>query len=107
MSSAVKVFFSQSHSVLNDELQAWLKEMAGQVTITGLSMDSNQYGHCLAVLHRTGGGPAYGGRVVFHRRHDGLEEAANQALAQAPDVTVDFMVVGSNEYGHCLCIIGR
>ena len=105
--TAVKVFFSQSHYTLNDELVAWLKQSAGQVTIRGITMDSNQYGHCLTVMYTMEGGPAYGGQVLFSRRHDDLEAQTNQTLAQAQHMNFDFVAVGSNEHGHCLCVIGQ
>ncbi|HLN64707.1 MAG TPA: hypothetical protein VK464_24555 [Symbiobacteriaceae bacterium] len=105
--TAVKVLFSQSHYTLNDELVGWLKQSANQITIRGISMDSNQYGHCLTVMYTTGGGPAYGGLVLFSRRHDDLEAEANETLAQAQHMAFEFVAVGSNEHGHCLCVIGQ
>jgi hypothetical protein len=105
--TAVKVFFRPNHNHLNEELQGWLKQTAGQITVIGITMDSNQHGHCLAVMYAAEGGPTYGGQVMFSRRHDGLEADTNRALAQAGHVTFEFVAVGSNEYGHCLCVIGR
>lgn len=105
--TAVKLFFDRSHYGLNQDFQAWLKQTASQITIRGISMDSNQYGHCLTVMYTKEGGPTYGGQVLFSRRHDDLEAQTNETLAQAQHMAFEFVAVGSNEHGHCLCMIGQ
>ena len=101
--SAVKVFFSSSHAILQDELQSWLQHT--EHTILGISMDSNEYGHCLAVLFEPGSGRRYDAQVFFSSRHDGVEAEANSALVQGRPNGTQLVAIGSNKYGHCLCII--
>lgn len=104
--SAVKAFFNTSHSTLQQELQAWLAKQASQIVIRNVSMDSNDYGHCLAVLYEPGPGPVYCGLIAFNRRHDGAAEEAT-ALLEQQDAEFALIAVGSNQHGHCLCLIGR
>jgi len=101
--SAVKVFFSSSHSTLNDELQAWLGHV--ETTILNISMDSNEYGHCLVLLHEPGAGRRYTAQVFFSSRHSSLETTANDGLLQGRPGGHQLVAVGSNQYGHCLCVI--
>lgn len=101
--SAVKVIFSSSHSALQNELQHWLQHTEN--TILGISMDSNEYGHCLAVLFEPGGSHRYDAQVFFSSRHDGVEAEANSAQMQGRPGGTQLMAIGSNKYGHCLCII--
>lgn len=101
--SAVKVFFSARHGELNDELQAWLDH--SETKILGITMDSNEYGHCLVLLHEPGAGPRYSAQVFFASRHSNLEETANGGLMQGRPGGHQLVAVGSNQYGHCLCVI--
>ncbi|MDF2626175.1 MAG: hypothetical protein K0R39_6 [Symbiobacteriaceae bacterium] len=101
--SAVKVFFSRSHLDLQDELQAWLQQSESE--ILDISMDSNEHGHCLVLLHEPGGSHRYTGQVFFSTGHTSLEEVANQAAVAARPDGQQHVAVGSNQYGHCLCII--
>lgn len=101
--SAVKVIFSKGHLTLQDELQAWLQ--GSESTILGISMDSNDYGHCLVLLHEPGGSHRYTGQVFFSPGHGSLEEVANRAATEARPGGQQFVAVGSNQYGHCLCVI--
>lgn len=103
--AAVKILFHSSHHSLGAQLQEWLREVSGQVTITNISMDSNRYGHCLAIAYVERSGPAYRGSVWFHSRHDGLERVAKDSLKGLSPARQTFMAVGSNEYGHALCLI--
>jgi hypothetical protein len=76
------------------------------VTITGISLDSNDLGHSLAVLYQVGnGGRQYRAHLFFHRRHDALEEEANRELAEAQAQWGRFVAMGSNQQGHCLCVV--
>jgi hypothetical protein len=101
--SAVKVFFSTNHLALQDELQTWLRQ--SESTLLGISMDSNQYGHCLVLLHEPGNAHRYEGQIFFSTRHESLESVANNGLTQARPGGQQLVAVGSNEYGHCLCVI--
>ena len=101
--SAVKVFFSAKHQALHDELQGWLDH--SEVVIQGVTMDSNDYGHCLVVLHEPGSGHRYHAQIFYATRHHDLEQQANEALASAPRGGAQVVAVGSNQYGHCLCVI--
>ncbi len=102
----VKILFHNSHRSLQDQLNAWLTEIAGTATITGVTMDSNNYGHCIAILYQQDGqGRLYRGHVFFHNSHSSLEQAANAGLEAAQAEWGRFVAIGSNEYGHCLCII--
>lgn len=101
--SAVKTFFSSSHQTLSDQLQNWLQH--SETTILSISMDSNDYGHCLVVLHEPGAARRYDAQVVFSSKHDQLEGLANQALYPLRPGGQQLVAVGSNNYGHCLCII--
>jgi hypothetical protein len=101
----VKVFFHNQHGSLDYDLQAWLGQVNGQVTIHHIMMDSNQYGHCLVVQYEMTPGPQYRARVVFSRRHDGLEAEANPLLAGANPALRPLVALGSNDHGHCLCLI--
>lgn len=103
--SAVRMFFSHSHYNLDDELREWLSH--NDVTVTGISMDSNQHGHCLAVLYEPGGGARYESMISFAWRHDELEAQVNEALQAAGEPGAQCGALGSNEHGHCLCIIRR
>lgn len=103
--SAVKVLFSQSHGLLESGLQEFLVQTRGQIRITGVTMDSNEYGHNLVILYNRAPGPEYYGHIYFDRRHDGLEEQTNRALAEAGQWRPELVAVGSNQYGHCLTII--
>lgn len=104
--TAVKTFFGRSHQTLGQELQAWLTEQTGRITIRSVSMDSNEYGHCLALMYEMVPGPAYRAQVVFNQRHTDLETAANDLLAGVAGVQFSFVAVGSNQYGHCLVLVG-
>jgi hypothetical protein len=102
--SAVKVLFSNSHSDLNDQLKDWLG--TGGVVIRDVSMDSNRNGHCLVVLYEQGDQVRYEGNVLFAWSHAELEGQANEMLKAALlESGAQFVAIGSNEYGHCLCII--
>jgi len=103
--SGVKLLFHNSHRSLEAELQQWLGQVNGQVTIHRTMMDSNQYGHCLVVQYEMSGGPVYRAKVIYDRRHDGLEEQANALLAEANQAATPLVALGSNDYGHCLCLI--
>jgi len=104
--TAVKVLFNPSHRSLQEVLNEWLAEVSGSVTITGITMDSNQYGHCLAIMYEQGGeGRLYRGHVFFSRQHSALEQEANAGLAAAQAEWGRFVALGSNEYGHCLCVV--
>lgn len=101
----VKVLFSSGHSSLQEELQQWLDEMAERITITGLSLSSNEYGHCLVISYSKETGPGYTGWVWFSRSHTALENDANTDMAEVGADGKGFMAVGSNKLGHCLCVI--
>jgi hypothetical protein len=101
----VKLLFHSSHSTLDGELQAWLGQVNGHVTIHHIMMDSNQYGHCLVIQYESAPGPLYRARVVYNRRHDGLEAEANSLLAQVNSARRPLVALGSNDFGHCLCMI--
>jgi hypothetical protein len=104
--TAVRIFFHYRHDVLGQELNQWLSEVSGQVVITGISLDSNDLGHSLAVLYQVGeGGRQYRAHLFFHRRHDALDQEANAALAAAQAQWGRFVAIGSNQQGHCLCVI--
>jgi len=105
--SAVKLLFASSHSALAADLEAWLQETAEQVQITGISLDSNEFGHCLAVLYDLGAGPVYTSRVWFHTQHWGLEEEANAELLKLSPAKCRLIAIGSNKYGHCLCVVAE
>jgi len=100
----LKMFFSYSHATVHNELNAWLDENANAITITAVSLDSNEHGHCLGVLYREEPGPAYTGGVWFDYRHDVLEDAVNTELPDLPG-NARFMAVGSNKLGHAICVI--
>lgn len=102
----VQIFFQTSHSRLDGELSSWLESRQGEIRVTGLSLDSNEYGHCLAVLYQEEPGPVYAGRVWFNRKHSELQREANLALAAEGAPTGLFVAAGSNQHGHCLCMIG-
>lgn len=104
--TAVKVLFNTSHRTLQEMLGEWLAEASGSVTITGITMDSNQYGHCIVIMYQQGGqGRFYRGHVFFSQRHTALEQEANAGLAAAQAHWGRFVALGSNEYGHCLCVV--
>lgn len=104
--SMVKVLFSRRHDELSQQLNQWLHQVAGQVCITGISLDSNEYGHCLAVMYQHGGeGKLYRAHLFYHTRHSNLESEANQGLQVAQAQWAKFIAIGSNQYGHCLCVI--
>jgi len=104
--TAVKVLFNSSHRTLQEMLNQWLAEVSGSVTITDVTMDSNQYGHCLAIMYQQSGeGRQYRGHVFFSQRHTALEEVANEGLVAAQAHWGRFVALGSNEYGHCLCVV--
>ncbi|HYF77748.1 MAG TPA: hypothetical protein VD973_11480 [Symbiobacteriaceae bacterium] len=101
--SAVKVLFSRSHMDLQDELQAWLQR--SESTIHSISMDSNDHGHCLVLLHEPGGSHRYAGQIFFSPGHASLEDVANRAMTTGRPGGQQLVAVGSNQFGHCLCII--
>jgi len=104
--TSVKLLFDSSHLGLAEQLNRWLAEISGQVLVTGLSMDSNQYGHCLVIMYQVGaGGRNYRGHLFFDSGHGRLEEQARRGLAAAQAQWGKFVAVGSNDYGHCLCVI--
>lgn len=104
--TGVKVLFHSSHNALQEQLNQWLARMSGSVTITGISMDSNQYGHCIAIMYQTGGeGRYYRGHLFFHSNHTALDQAANLGLQEAQAQWGRFVAIGSNEHGHCLCVV--
>lgn len=104
--TAVKTLFNSSHSALHQQMNQWLAEVSGQVQITGVSMDSNEYGHCLVIMYQTGvQGRFYRGHLFFHSNHSALERDVNQGLATAQAQWGKFVGVGSNQYGHCVCVI--
>lgn len=104
--TAVKLFFDSRHDGLERDLNQWLGQISGQVVMTGMSMDSNKFGHCLTVMYQTGGeGRHYRAHVYYHSNHSRLEQAANQGLTAAQAQWGRLVAVGSNEYGHCLCVI--
>jgi hypothetical protein len=104
--TAVKVLFSHSHRSLEEQLNQWLEQVSGTVTITGISMDSNDLGHCLVLLYEDGGERHYyRGHVFFHRRHSGLEQEAHHGLTEAGAQWGRFVALGSNQHGHCLCVV--
>lgn len=100
--SAVKVFFSSSHHSLNNELQGWFQHT--ECNVLDISMDSNEYGHCLVLLYEPGS-HRYEVQVFFASRHSGLESEANERLMQARHGGRQLVAVGSNAHGHCLCIL--
>lgn len=102
----VQIFFQSSHARLDGELSGWLDSRRGEIRVTGLSLDSNEYGHCLSVLFQEEPGPVYAGRVWFSRSHSDLQQAANLALAEEGAPSGLFVATGSNPHGHCLCMIG-
>lgn len=91
---------------LGEESQGRLTEQTGRILIRSVSMDSNEHGHCLAVLYEQARGPAYRTQVVYSTRHDGVEAAANNAMDAEVGVQFSFVAVGSNNYGHCLVLVG-
>jgi len=101
--TAVRVFFDSSHANLERQLNQWLQQQAGQIEVLSISMDSNQYGHCLTLLCGLGGGPVYRGLVFFSSQHASLEADANRVLTGVADARL--IAIGSNQYGHCLCVI--
>lgn len=102
----VKILFSRRHDDLGQQLNAWLQEVSGQVTITGISVDSNEYGHCFSVMYQTGqGGHLYRAHVFYNTSHSGLEAEANRGLQAAQAQRGRFVAIGSNQYGHCLCVV--
>jgi len=102
----VKVLFSSRHDDLNQQLNAWLEQVSGWVVINGVSLDSNDYGHCLALLYeKSEPGRYYRAHVFFGSGHTFLEEEANRGLQEAQAHWGRFVAIGSNQYGHCLCII--
>lgn len=104
--TAVKMLFSRSHGELEQQLNQWLEQISGQGSITGISMDSNEYGHCIALMYQIGGtGRFYRGHLFFHSRHTVVESEANQGLQAADAQWGRFVALGSNQYGHCLCVI--
>lgn len=104
--TSVKTFFSSRHDGLGKELNEWLAQVSGQVVVTGISMDSNEYGHCLVVMYQTGeGGRQYRAHVFFNSSHSSLEREANQGLAGAQAQWGRLVAIGSNQYGHCLCVV--
>lgn len=102
----VQIFFQSSHSRLDGELSNWLESRRGEIRVTGMSLDSNDLGHCLSVLYQEEPGPVYAGRVWFSHKHTVLQEQANLALAAEGAPTGLFVATGSNKHGHCLCLIG-
>lgn len=104
--TAVKTIFSSRHDGMGHELNQWLSQVSGQIVITGMSMDSNEYGHCLALMYQTGdGGRQYRAHVFFNSSHAALEHEANRGLAAAQAQWGKMLAIGSNQYGHCLCVI--
>jgi hypothetical protein len=101
--SAVKVLFSRNHQDLLNDLQTWL--LRTESTLLGVSMDSNEYGHCLVLLHEPGSSRRYEGQIFFSPRHESLEDVANRSLTASRPGAQQLVAVGSNQYGHCLCII--
>lgn len=60
MTAAVKMFYQGGAAHLDEKLNAWLDEMAGQVVIRALTMGGDMYGPCLTVVYEPGGGlPAF------------------------------------------------
>ena len=86
-------------------MQEWLGQVNGQVIIHRLMMDSNQYGHCLVIQYEKTKGPIYRAKVVYDRQHHGLEAQANELLMEANQSAAPMLALGSNDYGHCLCLI--
>lgn len=104
--SAVKVFFHQRHGELAKQLTEWITQVSGRIQIQSISIDSNEYGHCLSILYSTGGEQHfYRPHLWFSSRHSELEQLANQGLAAAGAQHGRFIAMGSNQYGHCLCVI--
>lgn len=104
--TAAKVFFDSRHDGLEQELNQWLGQVSGEVVISGISMDSNDYGHCLAIMYQAaGGGKLYRGHVFFNHSHTSLEGEANQGLSAAQAQSGKWLAIGSNQHGHCLCVI--
>lgn len=104
--TAVRTFFHGRHDGLGQDLNRWLTEVSGQVLITGISLDSNDFGHSLAVLYQTsGGGRQYRAHLFFNYRHTDLEQEANRGLAAAQAQWGRFVAIGSNQHGHCLCVV--
>ncbi|MFZ5816041.1 MAG: hypothetical protein ACOY93_12150 [Bacillota bacterium] len=102
----VRIFFHHRHDRLQEELNQWLEEVAGQVVVTGVSMDSNKFGRCLVVMYQTGEeGRLYRAHLYYHSSHSRLEAEANEKLAAAQAQWGRLVALGSNEYGHYLCII--
>ncbi|MBP2019221.1 hypothetical protein J2Z79_002646 [Symbiobacterium terraclitae] len=104
--TAVKVLFDSSHRTLEEMLNEWLAEVSGSVTIIDVTLNSNQYGHCIVILYQeTGEGRFYRGHLFYGQRHTALEQEANAGLAAAEAQWGRFVALGSNEYGHCLCVV--
>ncbi len=104
--TAVKVLFDRSHSGLSEQVNQWLAEASGHVLITGLSMDSNEHGHCLVIMYQTGAGSkVYRGHIFFSASHSALEQQATRGLQTAQAQWGKFVAIGSNQHGHCLCVI--
>lgn len=101
----VKILFSSNHRTLHDNLQTWLQDNPGQAVIHSISMDSNQYGHCLAIAYSNENGPVYRGNIWFHSRHSELETQVNEALSGKVQGQGALIALGSNDYGHALCLI--
>ncbi len=68
-------------------------------------MDSNECGHCLTLLYEEGAAPVYRSHLFFHSRHSGVEEEANEGLAASAGGRPVLIAVGSNKFGHALCVI--
>ncbi|MGE5673271.1 MAG: hypothetical protein ACM3XM_05240 [Mycobacterium leprae] len=105
--SRVKLFFDFSHSDLSAQLAEWLDETMGQIRVTGVTMDSNQHGHCIAVLYQETPGPVYRAHVWFNWSHMALQQDVNEGLAAVEQAEGRFVALGSNDHGHCLCIIAE
>lgn len=104
--TAIRTFFHGRHSELSRQLNEWLSQVSGQVVITGISLDSNDFGHSLVVMYQLGdGGRQYRAHVFFHSSHSSLEAEANRGLAAAQAQWGRFVAMGSNQRGHCLCVV--